>query len=252
SGTLVGWTPLDTPSLDLITRARFRLWTNASVTTRPAGSISVVCAGLRGSPAPIAERQGSPPPWVMAGGWLYTRPRNREQGHRRHSSREERPGAWPHPPSADRRCLDRQPASLRPRRCGARGDGSHRRLEGLCRTGGGRLPASGHGPQRRLRPGARSHAARPPRRLAAQATADRYSPGWRPASTSRLLPRRIHLPLQSPQIKGPLAALSSPLPTSPRRWTRALQRHRQATGFQRIPDNGAMKGIPSLEKYAYV
>src|SRR5208337_3116493 len=115
-----------------------------------------------------------------------------------------------------------------------------------CRTGGGRLPASGHGPQRRLRPGARSHAARPPRRLAAQATADRYSPGWRPASTSRLLPRRIHLPLQSPQIKGPRAALSSPRPTSPRRWTRALQRHRQATGFQRLPDNGAMKGIPII------
>ena len=100
---------------------------------------------------------------------------------------------------------------------------------GLCRTGGGRLPASGHGPQRRLRPGARSHAARPPRRLAAQAMADRHSPGWRPASASQLLPRRIHLPLQSPQIKGPRAALSSPRPTSPRRWTRALQRHRQAT-----------------------
>src|SRR5208337_5475787 len=48
----------------------------------------------------------------------------------------------------------------------------------------------------------------------------------------------------SPQIKGPRAALSSPRPTSPRRWTRALQRHRQATGFQRLPDNGAMKGIP--------
>ncbi len=35
-----------------------------------------------------------------------------------------------------------------------RGDGSHRRLEGLCRTGGGRLPASGH----------RSSAAAPTRR----------------------------------------------------------------------------------------
>ena len=124
------------------------------------------------------------------------------------------------------------------------------RLEGLCRTGGGRLPASGHGPQRRLRPGARSHAARPPRRLAAQAMADRYSPGWHPASTSRLLPRRIHLPLQSPQFKGPRAALSSPRPTSPRRWTRALQRHRQATGFQRIPGNGAMKGIPNHPNYS--
>ena len=78
--------------------------------------------------------------------------------------------------------------------------------------------------------------------------ADRYSPGWRPASASQLLPRRIHLPLQSPQIKGPRAARSSPRPTSPRRWTRALQRHRQATGFQRLPDNGAMKGVPSFAK----
>src|SRR5271165_3208675 len=58
-GTPVWWTPLDTRSLDLITRARFRRWTNASVTTRPAASTSVVCAGLRDSPAPIAERRGS-------------------------------------------------------------------------------------------------------------------------------------------------------------------------------------------------
>src|SRR5271166_3295399 len=58
-GTPVWWTPLDTRSLDLITRARFRRWTNASVTTRPAASPSVVCAGLRDSPAPIAERRGA-------------------------------------------------------------------------------------------------------------------------------------------------------------------------------------------------
>ena len=58
-GTPVWWTPLDTRSLDLITRARFRRWTNASVTRRPAASTSVVCAGLRDSPAPIAERRGS-------------------------------------------------------------------------------------------------------------------------------------------------------------------------------------------------
>src|SRR5271165_1288046 len=58
-GTPAWWTPLDTRSLDLITRARFRRWTNASVTTRPAASTSVVCAGLKDSPAPIAERRGS-------------------------------------------------------------------------------------------------------------------------------------------------------------------------------------------------
>ncbi len=40
-----------------------RRWTSASVTTRPAASTSVVCAGLRGSPASIAERRGS------HGGW---------------------------------------------------------------------------------------------------------------------------------------------------------------------------------------
>src|SRR5271166_2250273 len=55
SGTPVWWRPLDTRSLDLITRARFRRWTNASVTTRPAASTSVVCAGqqaLAVGPAP--------------------------------------------------------------------------------------------------------------------------------------------------------------------------------------------------------
>src|SRR5208337_4954435 len=72
--------------------------------------------------------------------------------------------------------------------------------------------------------------------------------GWRPASASQLLPRRIHLPLQSPQIKGPRAALPSPRPTSTSRWTGALQRDRQASGFQRLPDNGAMKGIPILHQ----
>ena len=58
-GTPAWWTPLDTRSLDLITRARFRRWTNASATTRPAASTSVVCAGLEDLPAPIAERRGS-------------------------------------------------------------------------------------------------------------------------------------------------------------------------------------------------
>jgi hypothetical protein len=58
-GTLIGWTPLDTRSLELITRARFRRWTNASVTTRPAARTFVVCAGLRGLPAPIAGRRRS-------------------------------------------------------------------------------------------------------------------------------------------------------------------------------------------------
>ncbi len=82
---------------------------------------------------------------------------------------------------------------------------------------GGADPA--HEVMPRVRGGEKSAFRRrvPPRRLAARAMADRHSPGWRPASTSRLLPRRIHLPLQSPQIKGPRAALSSPRPTSPRR-----------------------------------
>src|SRR5271166_3151657 len=67
SGTPVWWRPLDTRSLDLITRARFRRWTNASVTTRPAASPSIVCAGLRDSPAPIAERRGSHGGWQGCG-----------------------------------------------------------------------------------------------------------------------------------------------------------------------------------------
>jgi len=43
----------------MILAGGLRRWTNASVTTRPAASTSVVCAGLRDSPAPIAERRGS-------------------------------------------------------------------------------------------------------------------------------------------------------------------------------------------------
>ena len=50
--------------------------------------------------------------------------------------------------------------------------------------------------------------------------------------------------LQSPQIKGPQAALPSPRPTSTRRWTRALQRDRQAMRIPAAPRQRAMKGIP--------
>ena len=86
-------------------------------------------------------------------------------------------GLWPHPPSADRRCLN---DSLLPFVQGAVERGAMVHADGwrgYARTGGGRLPASGHGSQRRLRPGARSHAARPPRRLAAQAMAYQYHQG---------------------------------------------------------------------------
>jgi len=137
-------------------------------------------------------------PWVMTGGWLRCRACRTQtsltagtifEGTRK-PLRMWFPAMWL---VTSRSHMSRQtPACLRPRRCRARGDGSHRRLEGSCRTGGGRLPASGTGPQRRLRPGARSHATRPPRRLAPQAMADPHSPGWRPASTSRLPPRRFN------------------------------------------------------------
>ena len=324
-GTPVWWTPLDTRSLDLITRARFRRWMNASVTTRPAASTSVVCAG-----APL--RRGREP-WVMAGGWLRCRACRKqtsltagtifegtrkplrmwflamwfvtsqkngvsalglqrelglgsyetactscmvrpgrdllsgtievdetyvggpEQGTRGRETEskaivaiaveKERPGAWPHPPSADRRCLDRQPAFLRPRRCGARGDGSHRRLEGLCRTGGGRLSASGHGPQRRLRPGARSHAARPPRRLAAQAMADRYSPGGASSinistTTSTNSPSASIAADQRPAGCSFIASPNKPSPLDPR--PTAAPRQRGNEGDTQFIHNGAPHG----------
>ena len=49
--------------------------------------------------------------------------------------------------------------------------------------------------QWRRRSSSRSDAARPPRRLAAQAMADRHPPGRNPTPASRLLPRRIHFPI---------------------------------------------------------
>src|SRR5208337_4655560 len=48
---------------------------------------------------------------------------------------------------------------------------------------------------------ARSHAARPPRRLAAQAMADRYSPGGVQHQHLDYYLDEFNLPLQSPQIK---------------------------------------------------
>ena len=63
------------------------------------------------------------------------------------------------------------------------------------------------------RSGSRGHAARPQRRLAAQAMADRHAPGRHPAPASRLLPRRIHIPLQPPSLTSPRAALPPARPT---------------------------------------
>jgi len=64
-------------------------------------------------------------------------------------------------------------------------------VAGLCRTDGGRVPPPSLNDQWRRRSSSRSDAARPPRRLAAQAMADRHPPGRNPTPASRLLPRRF-------------------------------------------------------------
>jgi hypothetical protein len=137
---------------------------------------------------------------------------------------------------------------------GARFCGSHRRMERLLGTGGGRPPAPDHRHQERGSIGARGHAARPPGRLAAQAVADRHAPsafgrspggmsaqltGRHPAPASRLLPRRIHVPLQPPALTRSGIALSSPRPTGGCRPSCPISHDRRSP-----PRRTWVKGIP--------
>ena len=90
---------------------------------------------------------------------------------------------------------------------------SHRRLARLRHSSIRRLPPSGHCDQRRFGIGARGHAARPQSRRPAQTLVVEDSPGPLPAPTSRRLPRRIHLPLQSASITGPRPPVPPPRPS---------------------------------------
>ena len=139
------------------------------------------------------------------------------------ADREEAPGASAASAPADRRCLDRQPASLRPRRCGARGDRSRRRLEVPRSRDGAQLPASGHGPRRApAHEGGVCHtSASSPRLL--RAMVDQYSA--RVASSRRHLDSTsTNSPFRFNRRRSKARALLfiASAPTSPRRWTPRL------------------------------
>ena len=122
----------------------------------------------------------------------------------------------------------------------------HRRLERLRRAQGGRLQAQGERDQRQLRSRTRGDAARAHGRLALEALAARHAAGRHPAPASRLLPRRVHLPLQPPSVTGARPALPSARRTGRRRRAGDLPRH-----HEKSPKSGPLsgdrsaKGIPS-------
>ena len=85
----------------------------------------------------------------------------------------------------------------------------------------------------------------PHRCFASQAVAARHPPGRHSAPASRLLPRRIHLPVQSTALTSPGAALPQTRPTGCRCRTDSLPHHHRSCRF-RSPDSGTgVKGIPS-------
>lgn len=94
--------------------------------------------------------------------------------------------------------------ACRKRRAGerqARLDRPHRRLPGLQRHRQARLPAHDHEHERpRDSRRARCDAARSPRRVAAQALAARHPPGRHVARAVGLLPGRVRVSLQPPQL----------------------------------------------------
>ena len=126
---------------------------------------------------------------------------------------------------------------------------SYRRLARLRRAAGRRLPPSGHGDRRRLGTSARGHATRPQSRRPAQTVVVGTSPRRHPAPTSRRLPRRIHLPLQSASIKArgllfhrlvQQAVAIGPPPTTPS----------SIPAFPPSRRIGGMKGIPTFPNSA--
>ena len=107
------------------------------------------------------------------------------------------------------------------------GDDPHRRLERVRRAQGGRLQAQGERDQRQLRSRARGDAARAHGRLALEALAARHAAGRHPAPASRLLPRRVHLPLQPPSVAGARLALPPARRAGRRRRAGDLPRHHE-------------------------
>src|SRR5713101_4091708 len=90
----------------------------------------------------------------------------------------------------------------------------------------------------------------PPGRLAPQALAAGHAPGRRQPGASRLLPRRVHIPVQPPDLTPPRQAVLPPLGASRGRGPRALRRDgqgrtgpAQATASQPVVGTG-VKGIP--------
>ena len=114
-----------------------------------------------------------------------------------------------------------------------------------CRCG---LPASGRRHQRWFRSGPRGHAPDPYRRLAAQAVAAGNPSGRHPAPASRLLPRRIHLPLQSPALPRPRAALPPPRPAGRRRRAGTVPSDHR---YQRLPSHPLPLGRRVLRGYPF-
>ena len=76
----------------------------------------------------------------------------------------------------------------------------------------------------------------------------RNYPGRHPAPTSRRLPRRIHLPLQSASITGPRPPVPPPRPAGGGHRTGPLPLHHHTQDIRQSPRIGGMKEIPTKYK----
>ena len=133
------------------------------------------------------------------------------QGYRRDSHEE------------NRGCLGRESVAFREAVHRASQPGAYRRLVGLLQVGEGRLGPGDHSCQRAGEIRVRVDAPRPPRRVTAQALAAGQPSGRCESPASGLLPRRVQLTLQSPQIQEPRQTLLSVSPAGGSRGPRDLQ-----------------------------
>ena len=144
------------------------------------------------------------------------------------AAEEDGEGIGRYPYASNSRCFGQQSRSFHFGGGRARQSAPHRRAAQLRPAGGAGLTAPHHVPQRPEGIARGVAAACPPRRVAAQTVVARDVSGGRQPRPFGLLPRRVHVPVQSADLPAPREAVLPASGASRGGRTRALHFARQA------------------------